>query len=94
MSTGAVPAAATNGTAAGGTGATATGNGAPGAVARITGTGRGTAAGGTMPIPGGTPGMPLAPPGTLKNRFIGLALMRALIGWPCIESMKKTKQMK
>ena len=86
LSAGAAPAAAaaaTMGTAAGGTGATATGKGAPGAAARITGTGRGTAAGGTIPIPGGTPGKPLlTPPGMLKNLFIGFALMRALIGWP------------
>lgn len=81
LSAGAVPVAETNGRAAVGTGATATGNGAPGAVARITGTGRGTAAGGTIPIPGGTPGIPLfTPPGILKNRFIGFALIRALIG--------------
>lgn len=82
MSDGAVPVAATKGTAVGGTGATATGKGAPGA--RITGTGRGTA-GGTMLIPGGTPGNPLfTPPGKPKKRFIaGLAFMRALIGRPC-----------
>lgn len=90
LSAEAVPAAATNGTAAGGTGATATGKGAPGAVARITGTGSGTAAGETIPKPGGTPGIPLfTPPGILKNRFIGFALMRALIGWPCAPQQKQ-----
>jgi len=85
LSDGAAPVAATKGTAVVGTGATATGNGAPEAVARITGTGRGTADGGTIPMPGGAPGIPLfTAPGKLKNRFIaGLALMRALIGWPC-----------
>jgi hypothetical protein len=40
---------------------------------------------------GGTPGIPLfTAPGKLKNRFIaGLALMRALIGWPCKDKKKK-----
>ena len=94
MSDEAAPAAAIKGTAVGGTGATATGKGAPGAVARSTGTGRGTADGGTIPMPGGTPGIPLlTAPGKLKKRFIaGLAFMRALIGWPCKYKNKRKRQ--
>ena len=65
-----------SGTALGGTGATATGNGVPDA--RSTGTGSGTLAGETMPIP--TPIPEFTPPDKPKKRFIGFALIRAFIG--------------